>query len=129
MNKAQKVLLSFFIISIIVIAGLYAYYIHLKSDNTNISEDNALYYSLTCQHCKIVEEFISENNITEKIKFESKEISKNQINANEMINAAVKCNMNTQSLGVPFLYYDGKCYMGDKDIIDFLNKTLEEADK
>ena len=134
MNKAQKTVMGFFIIVIGVIAILFLISIKTNKplpneiNNTNTTlllSENVLYYSLTCPHCKIVEQFIEENNITLKINFTQKEVSTNMESAKELIAVGNYCKLQAGYVGaVPLFYSNKQCYLGDKEIIDFLkNKT------
>ncbi|MEI7452227.1 MAG: glutaredoxin domain-containing protein [Candidatus Falkowbacteria bacterium] len=78
-----------------------------------------LYYSTTCPHCKIVEQYMDENKIQAKSGIVMKEVSGDKANAQELVAKAVTCNISQNDLGVPFLWNDGKCLVGDKDIVDF----------
>lgn len=119
MNKAQKVVVGFIIVAILVIAVLFI--VKLNQSAIEISGNNILYYSFTCPHCKIVEQFIADNNITSKINITQKEVSLNNENANELVAAGKLCKIQNDYIGaVPLLYSGGKCYLGDVDIIDFL---------
>lgn len=81
-----------------------------------------LFYGTTCPHCKIVEEYIDNNNIESKIDIEYKEIYSNSLNAQELRNKASSCGFDVQSVGVPFLWDGSNCYMGDSDIIEFFKQ-------
>lgn len=118
MNKPQKLIVGFFVLCVLVIALLWGFLLYQQSNTLT----NTLYYSLTCPHCKIVEAFITDNNIT--LKFEQKEVSTNPLNAAELINAGKICKLDPQYQGsIPLLVYNQTCYLGDVDIINFLNKT------
>jgi len=86
------------------------------------SNEIILYYGNTCPHCKEVEDFISKNNIKDKIKLVEKEVYQDQNNAQEMGEAAKKCGLQTDSVGVPFLFAEGKCYIGTPDVISYLSQ-------
>lgn len=81
-----------------------------------------LFYGQGCPHCAIVEDYIRENNIKNKVSFEEKEVYYNQNNANDLAQKAKACGIPTDSIGVPFLWDGEKCYVGDQEIIDFFNK-------
>lgn len=90
------------------------------------SKDSIVYYyGITCPHCKEVEEWLKKNKIEEKIKIEKKEVWNNQDNALELQKVVESCNLNPANVGVPFLYADGKCFMGTPDVI----KVLETKSK
>lgn len=86
-----------------------------------------LYYSHSCPHCRNVEEYIEKNGIKEKISFVEKEVGQNRKNANEMFDKASACNIQSKSVGIPFLW-DGengdKCLMGDVDIIKYFETKI-----
>ena len=94
--------------------------------NTNISErpegQIILFYGEGCPHCAVVEEYIEQNNIKEKISFEQKEIYNNKNNAQELTSKAKMCGLPTNSIGVPFLWDGEKCFIGDKDVVDFFKE-------
>ena len=102
--------------------------------NNNAVQDNRrtgesqiiLFYGIGCPHCATVENYIKESNIKEKLFFEEKEVYYNQNNANELRQKAQMCGIPTNSIGVPFLWDGSKCYIGDQDIINFLNQKINE---
>ena len=127
MKKAQKIVIGFFVLTLIVIATLYIIYL-TKLSHKDIAlevKDNTLFYSLTCPHCKNVEAFIDENNITKKINITQLEVSQNKTNANQLIAIGEKCKIDSSLIGaIPLFYSNGFCYVGDTDIILMLNKTM-----
>jgi glutaredoxin len=81
------------------------------------------YYGEECPHCKDVMKFLEENKIAEKVSFEKKEVWHNTANAREM-DAKVKiCGLDKKSVGVPFLFADGKCFIGTPDVTGFFKKA------
>jgi hypothetical protein len=132
MQKAKNVIIGFFIIALLVIAGLYfSYTIKLNNKLTNIDNDNnqtILFYSLTCSHCKIVEKFMEENNVLQKIKITQLEVSQNSANAQQLIKIGKACKLDSNYIGaIPLLYVNSSCYLGDTPIIEYLNKTVESS--
>jgi len=85
-------------------------------------DEIVLYYGNTCPHCKEVEDFISKNNIKAKINLVEKEVYQNQGNAKELGEAAQKCGLATDSVGVPFLFAEGKCFIGTPDVVSYLSQ-------
>jgi len=79
-----------------------------------------LFYGEDCPHCKNVEDFIFQNNLKEKVIFKELEVWHNKDNQNILVQVVQKCNIKTNEVGVPFLYDGANCYIGDKDIINFL---------
>jgi glutaredoxin len=96
--------------------------------NNQQTEENQiiLYYGDGCPHCAIVEDYIKENNIKEKLSFEEKEVYYNRKNADDLAAKAKICGIPTDYIGVPFLWDDSKCYVGDQDIINFLIQKINE---
>ncbi len=85
-----------------------------------------LFYGDGCPHCKIVEEYINENNVQNKISFAQKEVYYNQSNTKELEAKAKICGLPTDSIGVPFLWDGEKCLIGDQDIINFFKQKTNE---
>jgi len=77
------------------------------------------YYSLTCPHCKIVEEYMAANGTESKINMIKKEISEDSDNAQEFLRKAGNCGIKSEEAGVPMLWKDGKCTVGDQPIINY----------
>ena len=75
-----------------------------------------MYYGEACPHCHELIKFIKENNYEDIFNIAYKEVYYNETNKNELMSVAKKCNLNTNSIGVPFVYYKGKCYIGVPDI-------------
>lgn len=85
-----------------------------------------LFYGDGCPHCAIVEEYIKDNKVKEKIYFVEKEVYYNRGNADELAEKAEKCGLATDSIGVPFLWDGSKCFIGDIDIINFFKEKIGE---
>lgn len=90
------------------------------------------YYGEGCPHCKAIDEFISANGIADKVSFEKKEVWGNKANASEMQRRAKVCGIQPEGMGVPFVYAEGKCFVGEPDVRKFFaekaNITLESAE-
>jgi glutaredoxin len=107
-----------------------------KEDNlpNNAAEENqraeesqiTLFYGDGCPHCAIVEDYIKNSNIKERLFFEEKEVYYNRKNADDLAAKAKICGIPTDYIGVPFLWDGLKCYVGDRDIINFLNQKINE---
>jgi glutaredoxin len=81
-----------------------------------------LFYGKGCPHCALVEKYINENKIQDKISFAQKEVYYNQSNAKELEAKAKICGLPTDAIGVPFLWDGEKCLIGDQDIINFFRQ-------
>ena len=83
--------------------------------------ENILFFGDTCPHCKNVDEYINQNGIRNKFKFQELEVYNNKDNAQLLVQKAKQCGLDTSSgVGVPFFFDGGKCLQGDQPIIDFL---------
>ena len=137
MNKQTTITIIF----ILVIIGLLSFVV-LGSKNKNngtiqpknkqnISETIAIdektpvfFYGNTCPHCADVEAWMKENKVEEKITIIKKEVYDNRQNSQELTEAAKNCGLPIDSIGVPFLYVEGKCLVGTPDIINYLTDKL-----
>ncbi len=82
------------------------------------------YYGETCSHCQEVQKWMSEEKIEEKIKIEKKEVWNNQKNSLELTKVAEFCRLNSSSIGVPFLFADGQCFIGVPEVKRVLTEKL-----
>jgi glutaredoxin len=88
------------------------------------SGDLILFYSQSCPHCQNVEQYMGDSKIQDKLKIEQKEIS-NKETANQLLEKVKACNLNIDSVGVPFLWSNGQCLVGDEDIINFFKAKIQ----
>jgi len=90
-----------------------------------LPEGIILFYGEDCPHCKLVDEFVKENKVKEKIIFSELEVYYNKENAKLLVSAAQKCGEDiSQGIGVPFLYDGKNCFIGDVNIIDFFKEKI-----
>jgi glutaredoxin len=81
------------------------------------------FYGDGCSHCANVFAFLSENNIDEKVDFEKKEVWKNSENNKELREAAKKCGLDPRDIGVPFVWSNGRCYIGGPSVKNFFKNA------
>lgn len=84
-----------------------------------------LFYSDNCPHCRDVDNWIAKNQLEQELKIIRKEISRQPTNIQEMRLIAQECSLNRDSLGVPFLFAQGNCYLGTAEIISYLSKITK----
>ncbi len=85
------------------------------------------YWGTTCPYCHDVQDWMEEQGVEEKIEVISKEVYNNRANSLELSARAESCGMDTQRIGVPFLYtIDGRCLVGSPDIIEYLEGRIAE---
>jgi glutaredoxin len=87
-------------------------------------KDIVFYFSDNCPGCVNITKYLKENDVKNKIGFEEKNINKNEADAEQMAEDAMYCNVEEDSFGVPFLWAEGKCYTGEKNIINFFDTSL-----
>ena len=122
----NKNLLSIIIAAVLIVLGSsliigFFSFNKPKVDITGI----ILFYGDGCSHCKLVDDFISQNNVEAKVKFARLEVFNNKDNAQILSERAKACGINTADIGVPFLW-DGKtCLVGDPDVIKFFQDKIK----
>lgn len=111
---------------VLVLIGSFVFWGIKQNDGNKSYSDGSIiyYYGENCSHCKKVQEFISANNIEDRLTIVKKEVINpaNSKNAKEWFEKAKECGLKQDGLGVPFIYAKGNCYMGDVDAIEFLRK-------
>jgi len=131
----KKIIWTTVIVSVVILILGYILVDSANKKNSNLSNNSSVslpakdkiifYYGITCPHCKDVEEWMEKNKIEEKIKVEKKEVWYNKENAAELQEVAKFCSLDPTSIGVPFLWADGKCYIGTPDVERILTEKLK----
>jgi glutaredoxin len=125
----KKILLTITGVVVIVLAGLLiiGYNNSLKPE-TGV-EEIILFYGNDCPHCKIVEDFINQNKIEDEVKFTRLEVFDNKVNSNLLAEKAQACRLDTNQIGVPFLWSGQSCFMGDVDVIKFFQDKISQKNQ
>jgi len=117
----NKNLLLIILGTVIIIGGVF-----LLNNKTPESEGTILFYGEGCSHCKIVEDFISQNKVEDKVKFTRLEVFNNKDNSDLLTKKAISCNIDiSQGVGVPFLWDGKNCLVGDVDIVKFFEDKIK----
>lgn len=113
-----------FLLLIVLIVGFWLWisFYEKNSPATPVVSDTILFYGKECPHCIEVEKYIKDNQIEEKVAFDSLEIWHNKANSEIMLKKAQECGFEKDQLGVPFLYSKGKCYVGGPQVQNFFKK-------
>jgi hypothetical protein len=122
----DKVVVIIVIVIILLGAGFWAWQSGVFSGPAKpvaIPEGIILFYGNGCPHCEIVDDFVLQNKIEEKVKFTKLEVWYNKDNQSIISQVAQKCGITADSVGVPFLYDGVKCYEGDIDVINFFKNA------
>ena len=116
----QKQLLAFVLITASLLGILFLVFSLSNSNSGEVKsaitfEKDAIiyYYGNTCPHCAVLNDWLEENKIADKVKFAKKEVYSNQQNSLELQSAAKECGLDTSSIGVPFVYARGECFIGE----------------
>ena len=97
------------------------------AENVKKIDADIFYWGSTCPYCHDVQEWMEENDVEEKIEILSKEVYNNEANSRELTARAESCGMDTQRIGVPFLYtLDGECLVGSPNIIEYLTDRIAQ---
>ncbi|MGE5425839.1 MAG: hypothetical protein ACM3PZ_02090 [Bacillota bacterium] len=118
MNKDKKQRLAWIIGTVAIVAVALALLATGGNGNYNPNK-MTLFYSNSCPHCLNVENYIEANKVQDRFDFQRLEVSASQRNSQRLIDKAQACGLDTNSLGVPFLWTGDKCLMGDEAIIEF----------
>jgi len=111
------------IVSIVIIVGGVMFF---SKDNSTNSYTNPstyeFYWGEGCTHCANVEEFLTTWEKKDTVSIAKIEVFKDQANASKLLAAGNHCNLAQSEKGsVPLLVTpEGKCFLGDTPIIDFL---------
>lgn len=120
-----------FLVTTVVIVGLIVWG-NKQSDNLPASTstgqsgieqaDITYYFGQECSHCQAVAKFIADNQIEQKVIFTKKEVWHNADNNKELQERAAECSLESDKVGVPFLFARGKCYIGETEVENFFKK-------
>ncbi len=85
-----------------------------------------LFYGKGCPHCKNVDQYLKQNNVKEKIQFQKLEVFFNEGNASLLVQFAGRCGLDTETIGVPFLWNGASstCASGDAGVINFFKAKI-----
>lgn len=83
-----------------------------------------IFYSSSCPHCEVVEKYLASNRSTIKANVKSLKIDNPKTDKSniELALAKIKECKLKDNWGVPLMYHNGDCLMGDQPIIDYLNQ-------
>ncbi|MDQ5976817.1 MAG: hypothetical protein QG664_730 [Patescibacteria group bacterium] len=122
--KNTEVLIGVCLVVLIGAIVAWGMYDRNESDGGPLSEDMTLYWGDGCPHCENVEKFLEEKQVVGKVDFIRKEVWKDRANAREMERRARNCGIPAKDIGVPFLFSDGQCFVGEPNVEnEFLRKA------
>jgi len=131
MNKKVLISTIFFII-VFVFSSAVLLGNRKKAEETQSPKgkegEMVFFYGDGCPHCAAVEEYFKNKGVREKISFLEKEVYYNEENAKDLEEKAKICGIPSNTLGVPFLWDGGRCFIGDREIIDFFDQKLNSKE-
>jgi len=101
---------------------------NLTASLPDVGDKIAIFYSTSCPHCQKVSQYLSDNKIEEKLdvlKLKVDDENTDKANIDLWFQKVQECNLGEESLGVPFMYHQGKCVIGDQPIIDYINSLIK----
>ncbi len=118
---ARKAIFWFLLINILLSGVIYIVAVNNQKSVMPNNEAILLFFSPTCPHCKLVEEFIANNSLDSKLNITQKNVWLPEI-AKEYEKLADFCKIAKDARGVPMLYNNQTCYLGDVDAISSLKQ-------
>ena|SRR3989344_876373 len=130
MSKENIIIISIIAVILLALWGWQSgWFAKEQTESVIMPEGLVLFFGDGCPYCKVVEDFISENNLAEKVPFTNLEIAfrgktspKLKANSELLVQAALNCKMDVRGgVNIPFLYDGGNksCLIGEPDIIKF----------
>lgn len=101
----------------------------IKTNQTDLKlnkQELIYFYGVSCPNCKNLDAWLKKNRVSRQVKFKKREVYYNKDNAELMRQAAVECSLDTTTIGVPFVYDQGKCYIGTPDAQALFESKLKK---
>lgn len=95
-----------------------------QAENNVKKDDIVFYFKDDCLGCENVKKYLEENDTRSKIGFEKKNVNKNKNDEEQMFEDAMYCNIDVDSFELPFLWANGKCYVGEGKITEFFERKI-----
>jgi glutaredoxin len=128
MSKRNQIIFLAGVVIALAVGGYFVIRHKNVPEDNRVTQDNSsiiFFYGAECPHCQDVEKFIADNHIDQKVKFSKLEVWLNKPNANLMLEKAQQCGLSQDQLGVPFVWANGKCYMGTQDVENFFSSQAK----
>lgn len=90
------------------------------------TESGILFFvSEGCGHCAKVKQYIKDNNINSRVEYEEIEAYETEENYALFNAKATECGIPENQRGVPLVYENGTCALGDVDAISFFANKVK----
>ncbi len=114
----------FFLLTVLLSLAILAAIFILIDNKVEIKPTTLiLFYGQECPHCAELEKIMDKQQIKDKVDIEEKEVYHNPDNLSEIFKVASSCGISEDSVGVPLLWDGKNCYVGNEEILNFLNKV------
>lgn len=110
-----------FVIVLVVVLFIYQSKNTSSESPSGTPNTTTLFFSESCPHCRNVEVFIAENKIAEKVTFDKKD-AWDAKNSDTFLAVITACNIPKDQAGIPLVWDNGKCYMGEPDVVSFFKQ-------
>ncbi|MCK4592020.1 cytochrome c biogenesis protein [Candidatus Parcubacteria bacterium] len=119
----KKIVALFFALAAFLVIGVG------QTDSAELAapSQNYLFFSTGCAHCGKVDEYFQKNNILEQYNIEKKNINGDAESAQKFNKICQDKGIPLNKRGVPMLYFEGQCLMGDMPIINFFEKSAASS--
>jgi len=120
----QKILLGVGVLAVggLIVWGALSSDAPAAGDAGNPNAPVVYYYGDGCPHCEDVQAFFDEEGIVFGEDLAKKEVWSNRANREEMLSRAEECGLTPEDVGVPFLWAEGKCSVGEPDVVDYFEE-------
>jgi len=123
MDNNQKILIG---LVVILIISAVAYFLSSTNPQTKDEENKVIFYwGVGCPHCENIKEYIKENQIDKKILIEEREVYNDKKNLEMLRMDAQRCGLGSSMIGIPFLVYKQKCYVGEDEAKNLFDNILK----
>lgn len=124
MSNRKKTILSSVILLVVSITAVTILLINRNYYASSVFSDQSidlvLFYGTGCPHCLVLDNYLQENKVEEKMLIIKKEVYYDKKNAQDLKEATQSCGLSSGLVGVPLLWSENNCYLGDQEIINFL---------
>ena len=117
----KKKIIIVLVVAAVILAGLYLAFGQRK---VGPPPPMTLFVQEGCPHCANVMQYLQDNNVASKITIEIKELVNKLDNQTLYEQKVTECRL--AESGVPLLYLEGKCLVGDDPIIAYLKKVIKK---
>lgn len=94
-----------------------------NQNQTTIPPGSFYFYSATCQHCAVVNQYVIDNKVKDRLFYIEAPIDNNQEHVRLLQSIGERCGVSPSDLGVPFFWDGTRCYQGSDEVISFFESS------